>query len=890
MVHSSAGKTRLSIAIGLAFTLGLSACGGGDGGSEEAPYTGHAWFDPKTVEAQNSAPSDEAREAIARTRAKAVISAMEPDEKLSQMTGANASFVAELPECWGTRHVKDIPRLGIQTLRITNGPIGVGQNDCALKTDPQPQTSANSAKATALPSALAMAASFDRATAKQFGDVIATEMNNLGLHVFEAPGINMARIPVLGRNFEYFGEDPYLTGVMGVEEAKAIQSAGLIAMPKHFAANEQETHRRMTRSTVDEQVLREIYLLPFEMTVKDAKVGSIMCSYNFLNGVAACENETLLTKILRDEWGFTGYVQTDFGASRSVAQTLLAGLDHEMDVPIQWTVADLKASLADPKSGVTWQLIDRALERRFTQMFKYGILDRPLQQTPIALKGKDGAVDYEAGGRSAREIGVKSAVLLKNRNSLLPLDPKALVDNNNPSDRAYVTIIGKASQVYAQQAVSGGAVVGTVDASGGSSKVISAYSVKPVEGIADALGVSVGSNKVRLILVDDENTMASVNGVPMTFAQAMASHVNQVNNKAIFFMAGTIAEEGADRGTVSYTTSLDGGAQANLANYCGIAQMAKLGIDCAITSLGFDIDPAYHPKYGMTLDWYTNTLTQTSRKSATKNSRTQEMLDAILSTGDLKNRTVLVMKDNASFSVPENLLGDNGPSAILEVWFPGQEDGNIVADLLFGKANPSGKLPVTFPKSGKGFMDHIAPEQFPGTVVGGVPVVQYSEGLNMGYRWYDANHVPAAGCTVTGGVNDCVAFPFGYGLSYTTFSISDHSVAERGGKFDVKVKVKNTGARKGAEVVQVYLQLPSSASSGRLVQPPKRLVGFAKVELDPGLTQEVSITIDPAASNHPLSVWDKVANAWANPAGTYGVLVGNSSSPKDLVQAGTISR
>jgi beta-glucosidase len=817
---------------------------------------------------------------------------MEPEEKLLQMTGAGASYVAELPECWGTRHARDIPRLGIQTLRITNGPVGVGQNDCVLESDPQPQTSANSAKATALPSAIAMAASFDRDMARLYGEVIATEMNNLGLHVFEAPGVNMARIPLLGRNFEYFGEDPYLSGTMAVEESKAIQAAGLIAMPKHFVANEQETHRRMTRSTVDDQVLREIYLIPFEMAVKDAKVGSIMCAYNYINGVAACENETTLTRILRDEWGWTGYVQTDFGASRSVEATLVAGLDHEMDVPVQWIPETLQTALDDPDNGVTWERIDRALERRFTQMFKHGILDRPLKDTPIAIKGKEGAVDFVVGGEKAREIGVKASVLLKNRNGFLPLDPEALVDNSNPNDTSYVTIIGKATQVYAQQAVAGGAVVGKVDVSGGSSDVIPYYSVKPVEGIADALGVSVGSNKIRLILVDDSNYLVSVNGVPMSFADAMNNHINQTNNKAIIIMAGTIAEEGGDRGTVYYTTSLDGGPMANLANYCGMAQMETMGIRCSITGLGFDHNPDFHPSNGMTLDWYTDRLTQATKASGTKNSHTQDMIDTILNTGELKHRTVLVLKDNASFSVPDRLLGNNGPSSILEVWFPGQEDGNIVADLLFGKANPSGKLPVTFPKEGKGFMDHIDVTQFPGTVVGGLPVVEYSEGLNMGYRWYDANFVSAAGCTVDAyGENACVAFPFGYGLSYTTFSFANHSVTPNGGKYDVKVRVKNEGGVKGAEVVQVYLQLPDSANSGnRLQQPPKRLVGFAKVELEPGASQDVIITIDPDASNHPLSVWDKATNRWVTPTGSYNVLVGNSSSLKDLASVGTFSR
>jgi beta-glucosidase len=868
-------KTALGVIAASALALGLISCGGGGGSHssaapEEPPYTGHAWFDPAIIAEQNAAATDEAKEAIAKTRAQALIAAMTEDQKLEQLTGAGVGVVPELPECEGGRHIKAIPELGIQTVRITNGPVGVGQNDCApvgtTAMGGQALVSAQSAKATALPSAIAMAASFDKSVAKMYGDVIATEMNNLALHIFEAPGINMARIPLLGRNFEYFGEDPYLSGVMAVEESKAIQSAGLIAMPKHFVANEQETMRQKTYSTVDDQVLREIYLIPFEMAVKDAKVGSIMCAYNYTNGVQACENDTVQNKILRDDWGFTGYIQSDFMATRSMGPALLGGMDHEMPNPSLWAPDKVRDALADPSSGVTWDKINLALERRFTQLFKLGILDRPIETTPV---------DFAAGGEKAREIGVKSAVLLKNRNAFLPLS-ETLGSNE------YVTIVGKSTQIYAQQAVMGGGKVGVLNPEG-SSDVIPDYTVSPAEGIAAALGTNAGSNKVRLILVDDDNNLASVNGAAMSFADAISNHINNANNKAVIIMVGTIAEEGGDRGTVSFSTNLDA---FGMGAYCGFVAQ------CNVTSIGWDSDPAYHPSNGMSLDWYSASGPGVqTKKAATKNSRTMDMIDAIMAADPvLKDRTVLVLKDNASFSVPDRLLEGNGPSSILEVWFPGQEDGNIVADLLFGKANPSGKLPVTFPREGKGFMDYITEDQFPGQMIGGLPVVNYSEGLNIGYRWYDANFVPAAGCTVTSGVNDCIAFPFGYGLSYTSFSFTNASAAANGDKIDVKVRVTNTGARKGVETVQVYVQLPASASAGRLAQPPKRLVGFAKVELESGAQQEVTVTIDPAASNHPLSVWDTATNAWVTPSGSYTLLVGNSSSLSDLQQAGTVSR
>ena len=268
-------------------------------------------------------------------RAALLVGAMTLDQKEQQLVGNEPEIVPELPQCMGARHVRGIASLAIPTLRITNGPVGIGQNDCvdpsvmgfAAFTDP------SSAKATALPSAMAVAASFDPAVASEFGNVIGTEANNLALHVFEAPGVNMARIPVLGRNFEYFGEDPYLTGTMAVAEIKAVQAKGVIAMAKHFAANEQETNRMTIQETVDRRVLREIYLLPFEMAVKDGDTAAVMCSYNSVNGFQACENKELLTDVLRNQWGFKGYVQSDFFAVKSTAASMLAGLDHLMPFP-----------------------------------------------------------------------------------------------------------------------------------------------------------------------------------------------------------------------------------------------------------------------------------------------------------------------------------------------------------------------------------------------------------------------------------------------------------------------------------------------------------------------------------------------------------------------------
>jgi beta-glucosidase len=825
----SAKKTTMAMAVSLA--LALAACGGGD---DSAPIT--PWMD------KSYSPEK---------RAQLLISAMTLAQKQQQLTGANPEILPDLPQCYGARHVTGIALLKIPTLRITNGPVGVGQNDCvdpalANATGPYAMyaayTDPSSAKATALPSAMGVAASFDPAVATAFGDVIATEMNNLALHVFEAPGVNMARLPILGRNFEYFGEDPYLTGSMGVAEVKAVQAKGLIGMAKHFVGNEQETNRMTIQETIDRQVLRELYLLPFEMAVKDGQTASIMCAYNYVNGVSSCENKELLTDVLRTDWGFTGYVQSDFFATKTTSATMLSGMDHMMPMPLQWAPNLLNAAIASGEIKVAD--IDTALARRYTQMFKYGIFDRPLVQT---------AIDYAAGGVKAQSIGLQSGVLLQNNGAL----PVASTVQN-------VVVIGKSTQVYAQQAVAGGVMVGKpMGAGGGSSDVVPTYTVAPVDGIKNVLK-SLGNSTatVKLILVDDANSTATIDGVATSYVAAKAAAAAA---DAVIVMAGTISEEGADRATFK---AADGKVKSAI---------------------------------GEDLDWYvakpntiaTETGTGTTANVA-KNSGTVQMIKDIMATASttaksMTAKTALILKDNAGVAMDASLVGAAGP-AILEAWFPGQEDGNIVAKLMFGVTNPSGKLPVTFPYSGKSFLDSATATQFPGVVgADGKQTVEYTELLNIGYRWYDAN-VSGKCAVAADGANPCVAFPFGHGLSYTTFSITSPSVAVNSTKYDVKATVRNTGAKAGAEVVQVYVSLPTAADSYGAKQPPKRLVGFQKVSLDANGSKDVTITIDPSATNHPLSVWSKSAGKFVIPAGTYTLYVGKSSSMKDLVQAGTFSK
>ncbi|MDO5498064.1 MAG: glycoside hydrolase family 3 N-terminal domain-containing protein, partial [Propionibacteriaceae bacterium] len=314
-----------------------------------------------------------------RERAQELVAAMTLDQKIAQLHGAmetidiysalNQATTEEEMAQLATqirveRHVAAIDELGIPRFRITNGPVGVGMGDGT----PSPP-------ATALPMTIGVAASFDPGLARAYGDIIGSETATLGQHVLEGPGVCLHRTATAGRNFEYFSEDPYLSGVMGVEVTKAIQGHDIIAMGKHYVVNDQEYERFRTNVELDEHVLRELYLLPFEMLVKDGEIAAIMSAYNRIRGVYATEYRYTLHDILRDEWGFEGYVQSDFWSTRSAAASLNAGLDHEMPDAKWLNETNIKNALNDTSLEI--ETVDRALVRRFTQMFRFGQIERP---------------------------------------------------------------------------------------------------------------------------------------------------------------------------------------------------------------------------------------------------------------------------------------------------------------------------------------------------------------------------------------------------------------------------------------------------------------------------------------------------------------------------------
>jgi len=681
-------------------------------------------------------------------RADLLVNAMTVAQKIQQIKMAGGTN-PDLPGCGsGGRHIEGIPALSIPTQRMMNGPTGVAGGDCSTDST-----------ATGVPANFVAAASFDPEIWTMWGDVTGTEVRALGHHGFLAPGMNMGRVANNGRTFEYMGEEPFLTGSVGTAIAKAVQAKGVQVVAKHYVANDQETNRQTVNTIIDDRTLHELYLLPFEMAIKDAGMSAMMCSYPRINGTFSCENTQVMKTILRDQWGFDGFVMSDRGATKSTVPSILAGLNLEFVGSNFYTSALVSAALT--AGQITVADLDRLLKPRYVQMFKLGQFDNPiLGRQPI---------DFTANGIKARQMAEAGSVLLKNANSTLPL---------NAAQLRSIAVIGP--QRFA------GAATFPATAPGGSVVVPAPYTITPVSGIKNVL-TALGSSAT--VTFNDGTDLASA------VALAQASDVSII-------IVGDISAEGSDRSTLALPT--------------------------------------------------VNSVNQ------------EQLIGAITAATP---RTVVVLKNGGPVTMPWLA---NVP-AVLEAWYPGQEDGNAVANLLFGVVNPSGKLPITFPS-----VDRIGAtatvEQWPGVTVGGVPTVTYSEKLEMGYRWYDAHQAQPL-------------FPFGHGLSYTTFALSGLVVTPKisDGTQPIKVQfsVKNTGQVAGAEVPQVYLQLPSVAA-----EPPKRLVGFQKVFLQPGETKQIEITINPAASNHPMGIWDSAKQSWTTLTGAYAVFLATSS--KNIVGSGLV--
>jgi beta-glucosidase len=676
-------------------------------------------------------------------RTNELVAAMTLDDKIAMVHGTEPTM-----GYYGTAgHVAANPRLCIPDLLLNDA--GAGVADLQVST-------------TAFPAGIAQAASWDTGLQQQFGAALGWEAWHKGIDVQLAPGINVARVPMNGRNFEYAGEDPFLAGQTAAATIQGIQSQHVIATVKHYVANNQETNRMTISSDVDERTLHEIYLPGFETAVKQGKPGSVMCSYNKINNVYACEHPQLLGDVLKNEFGFSGFVMSDWDATHSTVNAANAGLDMEMASQNNGQYFGSALKTAVESGQVPASRLEDMARRILRAMFAVGVFDHPPVPEPTAFLA---AVNTPTEAELARSIAEQGTVLLKNSHSLLPLDGIG----------KKIALIGQAAGAGATQAYGGG----------GSSHVPFAGSVSvvtPLQGITQR-----GAANADTVVYADGTVPADA------IAAAKAADI------AIVY-ANDTETEGADRPDLG----LNYGA-------CGAFTCAQVPIS-------------------------------------------QDQL--ISQVAAANPNTIVVLNTGGPVRMP--WLAQ--VKAVVEAWYPGQEDGNATAAILFGDVNPSGKLPQTFPAS-----ENDLPTQTTAQYPGVNGHAAYTEGLSVGYRWYDAQGITPL-------------FPFGHGLSYTTFAYSAVSVSRTADGASTTFTLTNTGNRPGTEVPQIYVADPTSAG-----EPPKQLKGYQKVFLNPGQSTTITIPLDARAFAH----WDTTQHTWVINQGTYQVLVGSSS--RDIRGQGSIT-
>ncbi len=681
------------------------------------------------------------------TRAGELLAAMSLSDKIQMVTGAYDGEPDPNPPSAG--YIVGNPTLCIPPLVLNDAGNGVG--------DGQQGT-------TAFPDAIALAASWDPELARQYGRALGGEAFAKGVNVLLGPGLDIARNPLAGRNFEYLGEDPLLAGKIGAAMVTGIQSDHVIATIKHYALNDQETNRSTDSSDASERTMQEIDLPAFDMAVH-AGAGAVMCSYNRINGVAACQDPYTLHDVLEDQFGFTGFVVSDWLATPSTAASADAGLDMEMPYGIFYG-SNLENAVQDGEVPVA--TLDEMVYRIVYTMFRVGLFDHVPSEGDTAANA-----DASTAGSIAMadRIAEEGTVLLKDADDVLPL---------TGSGRR-IAVIGPAA----------GGLGATLAEQGYGSGHVPTFSSPP--GIVAPFSAIAA----RAVAAGDTATYTFGWNVAVAAAAARAA------STAVVFV-NDVETEGADR------PDLD----------------ARAGTCSPLFALLSPTSCLYLP--------------------VDENA----LVSAVAAANP---HTIVVVQSGDPIEMPWL----DQVQAVIENWYPGQVDGSAIAPILFGDVDPSGKLPVTFPTSLS--QDPLqSPAQYPGVMEPGDPVGPhsiYSEGLLVGYRWYDARGLAPL-------------FPFGFGLSYTSFRFSKLVVTSTGPRVTVSVTVANTGTRAGADTAQVYVGMPAATG-----EPPHQLKGFARVSLAPGQSQTVSIPLTPSA----FANFDDASGRWIVAGGTYQILAGDSS-------------
>ncbi|MBL8553533.1 MAG: glycoside hydrolase family 3 C-terminal domain-containing protein [Phenylobacterium sp.] len=680
-------------------------------------------------------------------RAEALLDQMTLDEQIGLLSGHMPSVLKPRPE--GIQRsagwVPGLRRLGIPDLFETDASLGVS---AAGRRDDQ---------ATALPSGLALASSWSPELAEEAGAMIAGEARAKGFNCLLAGGVNLTREPRNGRNFEYLGEDPLLAGVLCGASIRGIQARHIVSTIKHFALNSQETGRMVMSAHLDEAAFRESDLLAFQIAIEAGQPGSVMCAYNRVDGTYASENAWLLTDVLRGDWGYKGWVMSDWGAVHSAAPAANAGLDQqsgrEFDVQ-PFFVGPLKDAVV--AGEVPTARIREMAHRYLRSMLACGVFEHPVS---------NGTPDLAAGAAVTRRAAEAGVVLLKN-DGLLPLE----------GVRRIAVIGGKAD-------------IGVMSG-GGSSQVVPQGSTR--------FDPPPGAPRWTAGVIYQPDP-------PLEAIRARAANVQ------------VAFDDGADP-----------------------ARAAKLAAESDVAIV-------------FAVEWATEAVDTTLVLP--------DGQDALIAAVAAANRrTVVALETGNPVFMP--WLGDVG--AVVEAWYPGSEGGKAIAAVLFGDVNPAGRLPITFPAS----TEALAHKALPG---GDLPIVNdrgdtppfdvdYVEGADVGYRWYARTGARPL-------------FPFGFGLSYTTFRYANLAMDGLAASFDVT----NAGARTGIEVAQLYL----TGAPGRDGQ---RLLGWARVALEPGETRRVTVDANPRL----LADWSLEARAFVIAGGEYRVAVGPDAATRVLEGATTL--
>ena len=774
--------------------------------------------------------------------------------------------------------IRGIPRLGLPPLKMADGPLGVR----------------NYGPATAMAGGIALAATWNPSLAERMGTELGRDARAKGVHFLLGPGVNIYRAPMNGRNFEYFGEDPFLASRIAVGYIKGVQSQGVSATVKHYMGNNSEFDRHNTDSIIDERTMREIYLPVFEAAVKEANVGAIMDSYNLTNGAHLSQHGYLNTDVAKNEWGFHGIMMSDWFATYDAVAAANGGLDLEMPSGAFMNRETLLPAIQQGKVSVA--TIDDKVRRILRTAIRFGWLDR--DQTDRSIPR------YNQQGRTvALETARESMVLLKNERSLLPLDKARIKSIAIIGPDAYPAVPVGGGSGRVEPFVATGFLQGLGNYLGTAAQVYYSRGIPSLGEMAQATNFFTHAIDGRPGLNAEYFDNKDLKGTPTI--KRIDQHLNFRAGTSADFPAATLSS----RWTGYYLPSESGSYDVFVAStgedggYYRLYLDDKLIFDdwstsrAAVGQARVSLDAKPHKilleqhgrsgwlgtrmqfgivRHGSLVSQEARNLAanadvvvvaagfdpETESEGADRTFQLPPAQDELVEAMTAVNKnTILVITSGGNVDMTGWL--DRVP-ALIEAWYPGQEGGTALAEVLFGEVNPSGRLPVTFERRWED--NPVSNSYYPPA---GTNKVEYKEGVFVGYRGYEKNGTKPQ-------------FPFGYGLSYTNFSYSNLSVQQgitKGGSpeiwwAEVSFDISNTGRLAGSEVAQVYV----GDSHSKIPRPLKELQGFAKLELKPGEKKRVKVMLNQRA----LSYYDTNGRQWRAEPGDFDVLVGPSSAKIEL--------